>query len=48
MHCVSAYPFDSKYASLNLITDMKKNINVILVIAAMKKVEWWYQWLQLH
>tara|TARA_A100001015_G_scaffold308550_2_gene406349 strand:- start:1323 stop:2177 length:855 start_codon:yes stop_codon:yes gene_type:complete len=24
MHCVSAYPFDSKYASLNLIADMKK------------------------
>ena len=24
MHCVSAYPFDSKYASLNLITDMRK------------------------
>ena len=24
MHCVSQYPFDSKYASLNLISEMKK------------------------
>ena len=27
MHCISAYPFESEYASLNLINDMKKKYN---------------------
>ena len=39
MHCVSAYPFDPKYANLQLINTMKKKYNCNVGIAAMKKVD---------